>query len=133
MNLKKIMRLSPVLVIGDFTVLILFSLLGRSFHKMEFELSSFLLTTLPFLFFWLLVGLLLGIFSPNHYRQSWVMIKKVALNTLAAVPLAILLRQILLGRPTDLSFLYASWAAVFSFILLWRLLFTWYWSKFHRT
>lgn len=60
------------------------------------------------------------------------MIKKVALNTLIAVPLAILLRQLILGRPTDLSFLYASWAAVFSFILLWRLLFTWYRSKFHR-
>ncbi len=132
MNLNKITLLSPVFVMGDITVLILFSLLGRSFHKMEFDFSSFLLTTLPFLFFWIFIGLLIGVFSQNIHLQIWVMIKKVALNTLIAVPLAILLRQLILGRPTDLSFLYASWAAVFSFILLWRLLFTWYRSKFHR-
>lgn len=119
------------LAIGDAIFLILFSLIGRISHNMSLELSAILFTSLPFIAAWILIGMPFGIFRAT--QKPWSVIKRLALTTLISVPLAILLRQLMIGRPTDFSFVYASWAAVFSFILVWRLIFMWYHTKFGRS
>ncbi|RKN85413.1 DUF3054 domain-containing protein [Paenibacillus ginsengarvi] len=107
---------------GDLLVLFLFVLAGREDHDMAFSLTDSLQTALPFA-----IGWIVALLAFRTYRERTVStFGKAAgyalLTCLIAVPLGLLIRSLLLGRPPAGTFAYVAFPLIASFMIVWRLL-----------
>ena len=113
-----------ILLAGDLVALIAFVAIGQETHEIggEAPLLNALRGGAPFLIVWLAAAFILRAFDPN--TAFWPFMGRTLNAWLVAVPLAILLRSLLLGRavvPT--VFLWVTYGVGFAFLGGWRIVF----------
>ena len=118
-------QINKILLLGDWLVLFLVTLLGFFNHNQQFQLWRYLATALPLCLAWFFSAPVFGLFSSDHLSPSsswWRIIWAVSLST----PLALLIRALLLASSVQVSFaLVMILISTFS-IIIWRLI----WFKF---
>lgn len=114
-----------ILLAGDLVALVAFVAIGQETHEIG-DTAHPILNALrggaPFLIVWLAAAFILRAFDPN--TTFWPFMGRTLNAWLVAVPLAILLRSLLLGRavvPT--VFLWVAYGVGFAFLGGWRLVF----------
>ncbi len=114
-----------ILITGDLIVLTLFVIVGQREHELTDAADpvfGVIRGGAPFLMTWLAAAFILRAFDPN--TTFWPFMGRTLNAWLVAVPLAILLRSLLLGRavvPT--VFLWVTYGVGFAFIGGWRIVF----------
>ncbi|MDR7486658.1 MAG: DUF3054 domain-containing protein [Armatimonadota bacterium] len=107
----------PWLAWGDAAALLLFTVLGLRFHKVAVTRDEVLQTAVPLWAAWFAVAALL-----KTYRRPGAVL--FLTNWMVAVPLALLARQLWLGRPLGqgfLVFLGVALAMTLIFLGAWRI------------
>lgn len=107
-----------ILVVGDLIALSLFVPLGARNHNEGLSLAVITRNLLPVAFSWLVVAIILRTYFRHGFR--WVLI-----NWAVAIPLAIAVRGIAVGRlltSATLIFLGIAMAVTLTLLLSWRLL-----------
>lgn len=120
------LRRTAALVAGDALAFILFSAIGRTSHGEAAGLAALLQvagTAAPFLAGWFLAAPLLGAYRPALLAGPRPMLARTALAWLAAWPLGLGLRALLLQRGIPLSFALVTFATVLVILSIWRGLF----------
>ncbi len=123
-NKDDILR-TVILVFGDVIVFLVFAAIGRRSHGEEAGLSAALqiaTTAVPFLLGWFLVAPLIGAFRRNIMADPLKMARRTALAWLAAWPVAMLIRGLLVdhGVPPWTFWLVAFLSNII-FLQIWRL------------
>jgi hypothetical protein len=126
---------SPVvrLIIGDALVLLTFVLIGRRSHAMAAtDIMAVLATALPFVVCWFLITPWWGIYRADISLNPAKLWPRLAIGCLTAVPAALVLRALLLGRTLPagipLTFGLVSLGYIGGVMLAWRLGYIW-WSR----
>jgi hypothetical protein len=124
-------NLTWVLIIGDLLVLLSFVVIGRSSHALSItDFAASLLTSLPFGLSWFAVAPWFGLYRVEVSRVFRLMLPRLAATWIIAVPLAHVLRALLLGRPIPggipLTFVLVSLGYIGLAMLLWRAGFCWW-------
>jgi len=104
-------------LMADLLALLLFSVSGAAFHGAELGAELVARTSLPLALSWLAVAALVG----TYRAASW---KTLTVTWITAVPVGLLLRQLLLGRlasPATVQFLVVGTLTSGAVLLLVRL------------
>lgn len=114
-----------MLATGDVVCILLFSLVGQSFHgslnSLGAAFTGILHNAVPILAVWFLLSPFLRTYSHPTWRNlltTWIL----------AVPAGVWLRYMALGKPFDLGFLIfllVALAVTLGFLLVWRGLARW--------
>jgi hypothetical protein len=111
---------------GDALVFLLFAAIGRSSHGAAAGLDALLQvagTAAPFAAGWLVAAPLVGAYRPAVIAALRPMLARTALAWLAAWPVGLGLRALLLQRGIPISFALVTLATVLLLLLAWRSLF----------
>lgn len=119
-----------ILIIGDFIVMLLFVLVGRSSHSMTADITAIMMTAVPFLFGWFVITPWFGLFSAAVSLNWRALLPRLILSWAIGGALALVLRTLLLGRPVPAgiipSFAVAAMSFSTLFMLIWRLAYLWW-------
>ncbi len=123
-NRNNLLR-TGVLVFGDIVVFLVFAAVGRRSHGEGAGLSAVLqvvTTAVPFLVGWFLVAPFVGAFRRNIMADPLKMARRTALAWLAAWPVAMLLRGLLVDHAIPpWTFWLVAFLANTVFLQIWRL------------
>lgn len=117
---------SLVLLLGDVAVLVLFAVIGRRTHDEAIGLAAVgdvLTTAAPFVLAWVPLAVLLGALRASNTASVTAMVARTAVVWVCALPVAILLRSLILGRPSALVFYAVAAGTGLLMLLCWRTLF----------
>ncbi|MFN8639712.1 MAG: DUF3054 domain-containing protein [Dehalococcoidia bacterium] len=117
---------SLVLLLGDVAVLVLFAVIGRRTHDEAIGLAAVgdvLTTAAPFVLAWVPLAVLLGALRASNTASVTAMVARTAVAWVCALPVAILLRSLILGRPSALVFYAVAAGTGLLMLLCWRTLF----------
>lgn len=113
------------LVLGDIVVFLVFAAIGRRSHGEEAGLSAVLqvvTTAVPFLLGWFLVAPFIGAFRRDIMADPLKMARRTALAWLAAWPVAMLLRGLLVDHAIPpWTFWLVAFLSNTVFLQIWRL------------
>ena len=112
-----------LVILGDVLIFILFSYLGKLQHQLDSSLFPVLYTAFPFLVTWLLVVLFITKLDHDKLTQIRYIIVNTSATWIVAGPLGLLLRTIMEGRLTNLTFIIVTLGTVYLFLLACRILF----------
>jgi len=121
-----LIRLSPraaVLLTGDLAALLLFVIMGRESHDEGNAIAGVLGAVWPFIVAWLVVTPLVGALRPRHTAALVPMIRVTLLTWAAALPIAIVLRALALGRWSPWTFYLVALIVITVLLLGWRVAF----------
>lgn len=117
------------LFVGDLLVLTLFAAVGRASHSIETSgIRAVVNTAVPFMIAWLLVGLVLGMYSGKALYPLGRVIWKTLLAGLIAGPLGVALRALWQSRPIIWTFVLVATGTTTLMLLIWRAV----WSRLRR-
>jgi hypothetical protein len=119
---------SLALVAGDLLSFLIFAVAGRRSHQEAVgldALSQTLLTALPFVLGWFLVAPWLGAFRRARTRTPLAMLGRTELSWLCALPLALVLRWVIVRHAPPLSFALVAGVVNALFLGGWRTAFAW--------
>lgn len=124
-------KFSWVLVVGDLLVLLLFVAIGRGSHALSMaDISAGLMTALPFVVSWFAVAPWFGLYNPEISRNLPAMLPRLVATWIIAVPVAHVIRALLLGRSIPggipLTFVLVSLTFIGVAMLLWRVGYRWW-------
>lgn len=124
-------KFSWTLILGDLLVLLSFVAIGRSSHALSMvDISAGLITALPFVLSWFAVAPLFGLYNPDLNRHFRQMLPRLATTWIIAVPVAHVIRALLLGRSIPsgipLTFVLVSLTFIGLAMLLWRATYGWW-------
>ena len=89
-----------ILIFGDLLVLLSFVVIGRNSHALSLvDLWAGLMTALPFVLSWFAVAPWFGLYRADISRSFKRLLPRLAATWIIAVPVALVIRAILLGRP----------------------------------
>lgn len=118
-----------LLVIGDAIVFLIFAAVGRRSHGEAASISSFLLvveTAAPFALGWFIIAPVIGAYRYSQTTGVRKMAQRTALSWLAAWPVALLFRGIVVDRAVPpWTFMLISLISNMLFLEIWRTLFAW--------
>jgi hypothetical protein len=119
------------LIVGDLIVLLSFVLIGRGSHGLSVaDMFTGIWTALPFVLSWFLIAPWLGLYSPNISLKLSKLLPRLLITWLIAVPVAHVMRALLLGRPIPggipLTFVLVSLAYIGVVMLAWRFGYIWW-------
>ncbi len=115
----------PALV-GDLLVFLVFSAVGRSEHDLEVTLEDTLLTALPFIVMWLIIGTLHGVYASEALRYPGAAAKRTLVAWLFAAPWALLLRSVILRSPiVVVQFALITIGLNLVLLTVWRVAYAW--------
>ncbi len=117
---------SLVLLLGDLVTLVVFALIGRRTHDEAVGLAAVgevLTTAAPFVLAWAPVAVLLGAVRASNTASVAPMVMRTLLAWVCALPVAILIRALILGRPSPLVFYAVAAGTGLLMLLCWRLVF----------
>ncbi|MFZ5991430.1 MAG: DUF3054 domain-containing protein [Deinococcota bacterium] len=114
---------------GDAACIVLFSLIGQSFHGSLHSLGAaftgIMHNAVPILAVWFL----LAPFVRTYAYPTW---RNLLTTWILAVPAGVWLRYMVLGKPFDqgfLAFLLVTLGVTLAFLLAWRALARWLWRR----
>lgn len=117
---------SLVLLLGDVVTLVVFAMIGRRTHDEAIGLAAardVLTTAAPFVLAWVPVATLLGALGTSKTGTVAGIVTWTAIAWVAALPLAIVIRALILGRPSPLVFYAVAAGTGFVMLLCWRMVF----------
>jgi hypothetical protein len=118
-----------LLVIGDGIVFLIFAAVGRRSHGEAASISSFLQvvgTAAPFALGWFMISPIVGAYRRHKTTGVGKMAQWTALSWLAAWPVALLFRGIVVDRAVPpWTFMLISLISNMLFLEVWRTLFAW--------
>ena len=120
------LRRARFLVIGDVAALTAFAILGRRSHDEASGLAAVgavLETVLPFVLGWLVSAVALGALDSGRLTSVRGMLRRTGVAWVAAFPLVVLMRALLLGRFSPWSFYLVAFTVAFLMLIGWRLAF----------
>ncbi|MBA2678692.1 MAG: DUF3054 domain-containing protein [Ktedonobacteraceae bacterium] len=122
---KNTVSRTVALVLGDVVVFLVFAAIGRRSHGEEAGLSAVLqvvTTAIPFLLGWFLVAPFIGAFRRDIQANPLKMVQRTALAWLAAWPVAMLLRGLLVDHAIPpWTFWLVAFISNTVFLQIWRL------------
>ncbi len=125
LNNKNGVLRTVVLVLGDIVVFLVFAAIGRRSHGEEAGLSAVfqvVTTAVPFLVGWFLVAPFVGAFRRDIQADPLKMARRTALSWLAAWPVAMLLRGLLVDHAIPpWTFWLVAFLSNTVFLQIWRL------------
>ncbi|MCX6014933.1 MAG: DUF3054 domain-containing protein [Chloroflexales bacterium] len=107
--------------LSDVTVMLLFAAIGRQNHGESNPISAIIVTALPFIIAWSLVGWLAGQLH-QHPRWQWLW-QSVATNSIACA-IGLLIRALWLQRGIPTSFAIVAFIVTTLFLLIVRIAFS---------
>lgn len=114
--------LSPPLVVGDLVILLLFSLGGMTFHKVEgLWIGQLFRIGWPFFVGYFAAAVTLGAWRASDFGKSYF--QSGASAWLVGIGLGLLLRVVSTGRVPLTSFMVVTFTFTGILFLLWRLLY----------
>ncbi|GAB4437532.1 MAG: DUF3054 domain-containing protein [Anaerolineae bacterium] len=118
-------RFSWILVGGDLLVLLVFVAIGRNSHALSVaDISAGLMTALPFVLNWFAIAPWFGLYNPALNRSFRDVLPRLAATWIIAVPVAHVLRALLLGRSIPggipFTFVLVSLGFIGLAMLVWR-------------
>lgn len=119
------------LFVGDFLVLMLFAVLGRSSHAMDVStgtLPAVMNTAAPMMLGWLLAGIVTGVYTTAGMYPTGRVLLRTLLTGVIAGPLGVALRALWLGRPIIPTFVLVATGTSALMMLVWRF----GWSRLRR-
>ncbi len=125
-----------ILAGGDVLALLLFVWIGRGSHALSiFDLAAVLYTAAPFVIGWFVTTPWFGLFRAEviHTGRQWLPRLLLAWLVIGG-PLALLLRNIFLGRPVGHimpTFVLVTMAVTTLFLIIWRFGYGW-WRQRHN-
>ncbi|MDB5085015.1 MAG: hypothetical protein JWN30_1901 [Bacilli bacterium] len=122
MNKTGWQKSSWILIIGDIVLFLLFALLGRNQHSEAVSTGSLLLTSLPFIVGWLIVGGLFRSWSERSISSVGTAVLFVLKTWVIAGPLSLGLRALFLWRGIPVAFAIVALLVNFIFLTIWRIL-----------
>lgn len=115
-----------LLAAGDIVALLLFVLLGQTSHDSVVAgnpLGGVFLTGMPFVIAWLMTAFLIGAYRSDIFSPR-VMFTRALTAWFIALPIGIVLRALVLGRPDiPTSFMLVAFAFGGLFVIGWRMIF----------
>ncbi|GAC1504774.1 MAG: hypothetical protein NVS2B12_17840 [Ktedonobacteraceae bacterium] len=122
---KNSTRSTVILVLGDIMMFLVFAAIGRRSHGEAVGLaavSQVVTTAVPFLLGWFLVAPFIGAFRRDIMADPLKMARRTALSWLAAWPVAMLLRGLLVDHAIPpWTFWLVAFISNTVFLQLWRL------------
>ena len=116
-------QISSGLMIGDFAVFLMVTVLGFTNHNSQFDLPRILANWIPLCLAWSMAAPLLGLWKPTQpslLSSWWRIIWAIVLS----VPLAVVIRGFILNTPTIGIFVLVMIGTSTLGLLIWRLI--WY-------
>jgi hypothetical protein len=131
------MRTLATLAVGDTAMFFIFAAVGRASHNEAAGFGSLLAiagTAAPFIIGWFIAAPLVGAYRLPQRGQATApslphFIQRSALAWLAAWPLGLLLRSLLLWRPAPLTFALITFITNLVLLGCWRSLFAWWQAR----
>lgn len=117
-----------LLITGDAVMFIIFSFAGRRSHSEAAGLDAIgqvIGTAFPFALAWFAVSPFIGAYRRRLQAQPRAMAQQTALAWLAAWPLAIIVRTMIIQRVPEWTFLPVSLLTNLFFLEAWRVAFSW--------
>lgn len=114
-----------LLAVGDTLTLLLFTFFGTMEHQMDSGFVDIWNITFPFILGWILTGLVTGAFRSKAYSTMSQAAAATVKTAILGLPVGLLLRWIMYGKPVSLEFALVSLAFIILFLMLWRFAFTW--------
>ena len=114
-------EISNGLILGDFLVFLLVTLIGFANHNSQFDLWRALANWLPLCLAWSMAAPLLGLWNkrqPSFLKNWW----RVIWAAILSVPLAVVIRGFILNTPTIGIFVLVMVAFSILGLLIWRLI-----------
>lgn len=120
------------LILGDLLVILSFVWVGRSSHHLSLtDLAASLSTALPFILSWFVIMPWFGVYQADICRTAKKLMPRLILGWLVAGFVALMLRNLFLGRPLIAgilpTFAIVSMGYIGLLIVIWRLVYIW-WS-----
>lgn len=125
-----------ILIIGDLLVILSFVWVGRSSHHLSLtDLAASLSTALPFILSWFVIMPWFGVYRADISCTAKKLMPRLILGWLVAGFVALMLRNLFLGRPLIAgilpTFAIVSMGYIGLLIIIWRLVYIW-WGYRHR-
>lgn len=114
-----------LLAAGDILALLLFTFFGTMEHQMDSGFGEIWLITSPFMLGWIVSGVLTGAYRCKAYSTLPGATVAAVKTAIPGIPLGLLLRWLMYGKPPALSFAIASFLFILLFLILWRWAYTW--------
>jgi hypothetical protein len=122
-----------ILMAGDLLVLLSFVLIGRQNHALAVtNIIATAQTAIPFLFSWFLIAPWFGLYNNEISRVFSKFLPRLVAVWLISVPVAHILRALLLGRPIPdgipITFVIVSLVYIGAVMLIWRSIYAWWYQ-----
>lgn len=121
-----------LLAVGDIVVFMLFAVIGRASHNEAAGLSAIAevaQTAAPFALGWFVVSPWLGAFNADVAARPRHMLGRTALAWLLALPIGLIVRALIIGRGSPLSFAIVTFITALLMLLGWRGVYAWLASR----
>lgn len=115
--------LSNILILGDFAVFLLVTVIGFANHNSQFDFRRLLANWLPLCLAWGMAAPILGLWNAKQlpFQKAWW---RILWAGILSVPLAVVIRGFILNTPTIGIFVLVMLAFTTLGLLVWRLV--WY-------
>lgn len=117
-----------LLAAGDIVVFMVFAAIGRASHSEAAGFSALAevaQTAAPFALGWFVVSPWLGAFNADVTAQPRRMLGRTALAWLLALPVGLIVRALIIGRGSPLSFAIVTFITALLMLLGWRGAYAW--------
>ncbi|HEU5016275.1 MAG TPA: DUF3054 domain-containing protein [Roseiflexaceae bacterium] len=121
-----------LLAVGDLAVFMVFAAIGRASHSEAAGFSAIVevaQTAAPFALGWFVVSPWLGAFNADVTAHPRRMLGRTALAWLLALPIGLIVRALIIGRGSPLSFAIVTFVTALLLLLGWRGVYTWLASR----
>ncbi len=125
-----------LLYLGDVLAILIFAAVGRNSHSLAAGPAAFLdtfNTAAPFIIGWLLVAPWMGAFRPQAVANSRAAVRAVLISIVPALVAGALVRALLEGYFSAWTFYLVTLLFLSLFLIIWRLLYTWFQAAMHRS
>ena len=125
-----------LLYLGDVLAILIFAAVGRNSHSQAVGPEAFLATfntAAPFIIGWLLVAPWMGAFRPRAVADSRAAVRAVLISIVPALAAGALVRALFEGYFSAWTFYAVTLIFLSLFLIIWRLLYTWFQAAMHRS
>lgn len=121
-----------VLAVGDVALFMVFAAIGRASHSEAAGFSAIAeiaQTAAPFALGWFVIAPWLGLFNADVSAQPRRMLGRTALAWVLALPIGLIVRALIIGRGSPLSFAIVTFITALLMLLGWRGAYAWFASR----